>query len=114
MGALERRDVVVVAAEHVCRRRQPLEVLGRLGGRQGLIGGAPRALRIGPASVFESIVRGYTSPSFATASRSSWSSLTVLLIRSREKSGTSRPWTICHSPPDVVTGNDEMIPSGTS
>ena len=54
-----------------------------------------------------------TRPSLATASRSSWSSSTVLSMRSRENSGTSRPWTISHSPPRCVTGNEVMIPSGT-
>ena len=67
--------------------------------------------RLAPAREASSLDQ---SPSFATASRSSWSSFTVLVIRSREKSGTSRPCTICHSPFAVVTGNEEMIPSGTS
>ena len=48
-----------------------------------------------------------------TASRSSSSSLTEASMRAREKSLISRPWTICQSPLLVVTGNDEMRPSGT-
>ncbi len=54
-----------------------------------------------------------TSPSPFTASRSSFSSFTVRSIRSREKSGTSRPSTISHSPSRVRHGNEEMIPSST-
>ena len=34
-------------------------------------------------------------------------------MRAREKSSISRPWTIDQSPSEVVTGNDEMRPSGT-
>ena len=48
-----------------------------------------------------------------TASRSSSSSATLLSIRCREKSLISSPWTIDPSPPDTVTGNDDISPSGT-
>src|SRR6185312_15995272 len=34
-------------------------------------------------------------------------------MRDRENSSTSRPWTISHSPPEDVTGNDDTRPSGT-
>ena len=48
-----------------------------------------------------------------TASRSSVSSAAVASILPREKSSISRPWTISHSPSFVVTGKEEMRPSGT-
>ncbi len=48
-----------------------------------------------------------------TASRSSSSSLTEASIRARENSLMSRPWTISYWPSLVVTGKEEMIPSGT-
>ena len=34
-------------------------------------------------------------------------------MRAREKSSISRPWTILYSPFSAVTGNEEMMPSGT-
>ncbi len=52
-----------------------------------------------------------TRPSWLTASRSSRSSATLASIRWREKSGTSSPSTIDHSPPAQVQGKPEMIPS---
>src|SRR4051794_22720553 len=52
-------------------------------------------------------------PSSVTAWRSSASSAVDASIRPREKSSISRPWTIDQSPLDVVTGNDEIRPSGT-
>lgn len=52
-------------------------------------------------------------PSSRTASRSSVSSFTEASIRAREKSLISRPWTISYLPSFVVTGKDEMMPSGT-
>jgi Zn-dependent peptidase ImmA (M78 family) len=55
----------------------------------------------------------HTSPSWRTASRSSLSSATVRSIRSREKSGTSRPSTISHLPPAQRHGNEETSPSST-
>ena len=48
-----------------------------------------------------------------TASRSSTSSATEASMRAREKSSMSRPWTMEYSPPEQVTGNDDMRPSGT-
>ena len=48
-----------------------------------------------------------------TAAFSSASSAALAPIRPREKSSISRPWTIDQSPPDVVTGNDEIRPSST-
>ena len=54
------------------------------------------------------------SPSSLTASRSSASSLVEASILVREKSLMSSPWTISQSPLLVVTGNEEIRPSGTS
>ncbi len=51
-------------------------------------------------------------PRPSTVSRSSASSLTLASMRSREKSSMSRPWTIDHSPPWVVQGNEDSRPSG--
>ncbi|CAM5446189.1 hypothetical protein SGRI78S_04069 [Streptomyces griseus subsp. griseus] len=52
-------------------------------------------------------------PSSRTASRSSVSSLTDASMRVRENSLMSRPWTISYFPSFVVTGKEEMMPSGT-
>src|SRR6201995_3513802 len=52
-------------------------------------------------------------PRSVTALRSSASSAVDLSIRLREKSLMSRPCTMLQSPPEVVTGNDEINPSGT-
>src|SRR4029079_2920295 len=53
-------------------------------------------------------------PSSLTASRSSPSSATDASILPRENSLMSRPWTISQLPSLVVTGKDEIRPSGTS
>src|SRR5439155_21320815 len=53
------------------------------------------------------------SPSSATASRSSRSSLTLASMRSREQSLRARPGTILHTPFSVVHGNPEIKPSET-
>ena len=60
MGALEAAHVVVVATEHVGRRRQQLEVLrsqrSRLvGARQRLVGVGPRPPVVGLTAPFELI-----------------------------------------------------------
>ena len=52
-------------------------------------------------------------PRSVTALRSSASSAVDLSIRLREKSLMSSPCTMLQSPPLVVTGNDEIRPSGT-
>ena len=65
----------------------------------------------GPASFRWPVRDSRSSPSWLTASRSSCSSITLASIRSREKSGTSRPWTIDHSPPLQVQGTPQMMPS---
>ncbi|SCE09844.1 alkylhydroperoxidase AhpD family core domain-containing protein [Streptomyces sp. DvalAA-19] len=56
---------------------------------------------------------GQIRPSSRTASRSSVSSLTDASMRARENSLMSRPWTISYVPFFVVTGKEEMMPSGT-
>ena len=56
---------------------------------------------------------GQIRPSSVTASRSSASSAVEASIRAREKSSISRPWTISQSPSLVVTGKEEIRPSGT-
>src|SRR5215212_11057152 len=52
-------------------------------------------------------------PNSTTASRSSASSAVEASMREREKSSISRPETMVHSPCLVVTGKDEIRPSGT-
>ena len=47
MGALEAGDVVVVAAEHVGGRREPLEILG--GERSHPVGAHERLVGVRPA-----------------------------------------------------------------
>ena len=54
-----------------------------------------------------------TSPSSLDGVPLTDSSATVLSIRSCEKSGTSSPSTISHSPSEQRHGNEEMIPSST-
>ena len=49
----------------------------------------------------------------STASRSSRSSAALASIRSRENSGTSRPSTIVHSPPEQLHGRPATIPAST-
>ena len=59
MGPLEAADVVVVAAEHVRRPREQLEILGApsaprpIGGRQRLERVEPRAAGVGLTAPFE-------------------------------------------------------------
>lgn len=57
--------------------------------------------------------RAQSRPRPRTASRSSESSLTEASTRVREKSLSSRPWTISYDPPEQVTGKEEIRPSGT-
>ncbi len=52
-------------------------------------------------------------PSSRTVSRSSTSSATVASIRWRDSAPWDSPSTTDHSPPLVVTGNDDRSPSGT-
>ncbi|CKO73813.1 Uncharacterised protein [Mycobacterium tuberculosis] len=52
-------------------------------------------------------------PSSVTALRSSANSAVDLSIRPRENSSISKPLTIVQLPPLVVTGNEEIKPSGT-
>ena len=53
------------------------------------------------------------SPMEATVFFSSTSSAAEASILPREKSSTSSPWTIFHSPFSEVQGKEEMMPSGT-
>lgn len=64
-------------------------------------------------SAIRACVPGQIRVSVATASRSAASSRTDASICSREKSLIDRPCTISYCPFRVVTGNDEMRPSGT-
>src|ERR1700761_2470339 len=59
------------------------------------------------------IARRQIRPRSETALRSSASSAVDLSIRAREKSLISRPCTMLQLPSLVVTGNDEIRPSGT-
>lgn len=74
-------------------------------------GPAPEGTGTGPAYERERL--GQMRPRPRTASRSSSSSLTEASIRARENSLISRPWTISYVPSLVVTGKEEMRPSGT-
>ena len=68
--------------------------------------------RIGTATVIAGR-RAQIRPSSVTALRSSASSAVDLSIRPRENSSISSPCTIDQLPSLVVTGNDEIRPSGT-
>src|SRR6478735_337678 len=97
------------------RRRQALN-----GGRRlrTYAGGRPRQQSLSGAPSYGSGSgrrpdSGQIRPSSRTASRSSVSSCTDASMRARENSLMSRPWTISYFPSFVVTGKEEMMPSGT-
>src|SRR5206468_1312879 len=78
------------------------------------VGGRPLVVPLGV--IVDAVVDGAFQPSSPiepTVSRSSTSSATVASIRDPENGSMSRSCTIEYTPPLVVTGNEEIKPTGT-